>query len=68
MKKIKTNMTFGEILSEFPKVGAMLADRGLFCGGCPMAQLETIGQGAKAHGLDPKKLIKELNQELEKNE
>jgi hypothetical protein len=28
---------------------------------CGMAQSETLEQGAMAHGLDPKKVVKELN-------
>lgn len=62
-KKIKKDMTFRELLSDFPDAGEELAERGLFCGGCPMAQLETIEDGAKAHGMDVDKLVKELNEE-----
>jgi hybrid cluster-associated redox disulfide protein len=64
MKKINPKMTFSELLSDFPKAAELLAEKGLFCGGCPMAQLETIENGAEAHGIDAKKLIKELNSEL----
>ena len=68
MKKITKEITFGELLEEYPKATEMLAERGLFCGGCPMAQLETIENGAKAHGIDADKLVEELNSELEKND
>jgi len=61
VKKIKKGMTFSELLADFPEAATKLANRGLFCGGCPMAQFETIENGAKAHGIDPKELIKELN-------
>ena len=64
MKKITKGMTFSEILDEYPNAVDLLAERGLFCGGCPMAQFETIENGAKAHGIDAKNLIKELNLEL----
>jgi hybrid cluster-associated redox disulfide protein len=60
-KKITKEMTFTELIEEFPKAAEKLAEQGLFCGGCPMAQLETIEAGARAHGIDPSKLIKELN-------
>lgn len=63
-KEIVASMTFGEILNENPKAGEILAERGMFCGGCPMAQLETLENGAEVHGLSQKeleKLIKELN-------
>ncbi|MBU3912538.1 MAG: hypothetical protein KKE50_00440, partial [Nanoarchaeota archaeon] len=29
--------------------------------GCPFASMESIEQGAKAHGLDADELVKELN-------
>jgi len=60
-KLIKKGMTFAELLEDFPEAATKLANRGLFCGGCPMAQFETIENGAKAHGIDPKELAKELN-------
>lgn len=62
--KINKKMTFGELIKESPKSAEILAEKGMFCGGCPMAQLETIEQGAYAHGLSEKELdelIKELN-------
>jgi hybrid cluster-associated redox disulfide protein len=68
MNKIKKDLTFYELINEFPKAAEFLMEKGLMCGGCPMAQLETIEQGALAHGLDPKKLIKELNEMVKKNE
>ncbi len=59
--KISKDMTFAELMKENEGAAEKLADRGLFCGGCPMAQFETIENGAKAHGVDVDKLIKELN-------
>ena len=61
-KSITTDMTFAEMMSSDSKAAKKLADRGLFCGGCPMAQFETIENGASAHGVDVDKLIKELNE------
>jgi hybrid cluster-associated redox disulfide protein len=34
---------------------------GMGCGGCQFAMMETIEQGAIVHGLDVKKVLKELN-------
>jgi hybrid cluster-associated redox disulfide protein len=59
--KISRDMTFAELLKVDPEAGMKLAERGLFCGGCPMAQFETIENGARAHGVDVDELIKELN-------
>lgn len=60
-KKITKDMTFAELIVEDKDAAGKLAERGLFCGGCPMAQFETIEQGAIAHGVDVDKLLKELN-------
>ena len=61
-KKITKDMTFAELITKDQKAAEKLAERGLFCGGCPMAQFETIENGAKAHGIDVEELIKELNE------
>jgi hybrid cluster-associated redox disulfide protein len=66
IKKITKKMTFGELLEYSPKASKKLAELGLFCGGCPMAQMETIEQGANAHGLDPEKLVNMLNKQAGK--
>jgi len=65
--KISKTMTFGEVLHKNPEIGYKLAERGLFCGGCAMAQFETIEQGARAHGLNPDDLVRELNGEKKKS-
>ena len=62
VKKISKDMTFAELIVEDKGAAKKLADRGLFCGGCPMAQFETIENGARAHGVDVDELIKELNE------
>jgi hybrid cluster-associated redox disulfide protein len=60
-KKITRDMTFAEIMKLDEDAAKKLADKGLFCGGCPMAAFETLENGAKAHGVDADKLVKELN-------
>jgi len=60
-EKITKNMTFAELMVEDRGAAEKLAERGLFCGGCPMAQFETIENGAAAHGVDVDELLKELN-------
>lgn len=60
-------MTFWEILTKYPKAAEFFAKKGWGCFGCPMAAMETLEQGAKAHGLrgkDLDKLIKELQEFL----
>lgn len=59
--RITKNMTFAELIQTSPEAAQKLANQGMFCGGCPMAQLETLEQGAEAHGIDIDDLIEELN-------
>lgn len=71
MKKFKvsrdTNMNV--LLMERPELVGMLLSSGMGCMGCPMAQMETIEDGCKAHGMNDKdidKFIEKLNNEKEK--
>ena len=54
-------MTFYELIESNPDAARKLAERGMFCGGCPMAMMETVEQGAMAHGVDVDDLMSELN-------
>jgi len=60
-KKIKKEMTFYEIMQRNSKAGMILAEKGMLCGGCPMAQMETLEQGCVAHGVSINFILKELN-------
>jgi hybrid cluster-associated redox disulfide protein len=62
-KKITKDMTFAEIMELDRGAAEKLADRGLFCGGCPMAQFESLENGAAAHGVDVDELVKGLNKD-----
>jgi len=64
-KKITKDMTFAEILEIDRDAGMKLAERGMFCGGCPMAGLETLERGCVAHGVDVDEVLVELNSEDE---
>jgi len=58
---ITKDMTFGEVLQRFPKTFPIFAKYGMHCIGCSMSAYETIEQGAKAHGIDVKKFVDDLN-------
>lgn len=64
--KITKDLTFVELMMKDKEAADFLAEKGLFCGGCPMAQFETLENGARAHGIDPDKLIEELNSKRKK--
>lgn len=70
MKNLKitreTNMQ--ALLFHKPELAGMLLSSGMGCMGCPMAQMETIEDGCRAHGMNDKeidKLIERLNKEEE---
>lgn len=62
--KITRDMTFGELIQQFPDAAPVLANYGLHCIGCHIAVIETVEQGAKAHGLSEEQIdsmIEEMN-------
>ncbi len=65
-KEITKDMTFAEAIKLHPKSVEVFLKHGMTCVGCPMAIQETIEQGALAHGIEPKKLIEELNKKLKR--
>ena len=69
MHKATKETQMGELIREYPQAIPVLLKFGLHCIGCPMSALETIEQGALAHGLseqDINKLVEEINQVIEK--
>jgi len=64
-KKISKEMTFAEIVQLYPEVVPLLLKKDMTCIGCPMAMQETLEEGAIAHGINPDKLVEELNKKLE---
>lgn len=61
-KKITKKMTFAELTESNPEAVEKLLRKGMHCGGCPMAMMETLEQGCDAHGINPEELVKELNE------
>ena len=60
-KEITKKMSFSEIMEKNPDAAEVLFRSGMHCIGCGMAAMETLEQGALMHGLDPDKLVKEIN-------
>ena len=59
--------TFAELIAQCPECGDVLMEYGLHCIGCHLSPMESIEEGAKAHGLtgaQVDKLIRELNEKL----
>ena len=61
--KITKDMNFAEILEKNPDAAEVLFKSGMHCIGCGMAMFETLEQGAMVHGLDPDKIVAEINGE-----
>jgi hybrid cluster-associated redox disulfide protein len=66
IKEINKKMTFLEVMQISPEAAWVLMGRGMHCAGCHLAANETIEQGAIMHGINPDKLVKELNRKLKK--
>lgn len=63
-KQIDKTIGLMDLFEKYPNVGPILMKHGLHCLGCAMASFETLEQGAKAHGMDDKKIdkmVEEIN-------
>lgn len=58
--KITKDMTFAEIIQKKPAAIEVLYKAGMHCFGCSRMGFETLEQGCEAHGLDTKKILKEI--------
>ena len=71
MAKITKDMIISEALKQHPKLVEVFFEYGLGCMGCPMSQMESIENGAMAHGLSENEvedLIKAANKTIEDEE
>ncbi len=59
--KITKDMTFLEMLKNYPETAKVLKKYNLACASCMGAQSEPIDLGAINHGLDPDELLADLN-------
>ncbi|MEI7473600.1 MAG: DUF1858 domain-containing protein [bacterium] len=59
--KVTKDMSIMEIVQTYPETIEVFARNGLGCIGCAAARFENLEAGAKVHGIDPDKLINEIN-------
>lgn len=64
--KITKKMILGDVVREHPETVNVFLNHGLACVMCHMASQESVEDGAKAHGIDVSKLIKDLNKAVAK--
>jgi len=70
-QEIKKENIIQDVVEKHPDIAPVFFKHGMHCIGCPAARGESIEAGAKAHGLDDKKveeLVKELNKAVENSE
>lgn len=60
--KITEQTTILEVLKAAPQTRRVFDRHRMRCRGCQGAAAETVAAGAYNHGLDPKALVRELNE------
>lgn len=69
-QKITKNTLILEIAERYPQLVDILIEKyGFHCIGCSLSAVETLGEGAMAHGIDKKtieKMVVELNKVIDK--
>ena len=63
---ITKDMTISAVLEKYPDSAEIFFKHGLHCLGCMAAQFENIEEAARAHGIDAKKLLADLNAKVSK--
>jgi len=59
--KFSEDMPILEAVQKNPEVAGILQQKGMHCLGCVIARGESLGDGARAHGIDVTELMAELN-------
>ncbi|MCR4945962.1 MAG: DUF1858 domain-containing protein [Lachnospiraceae bacterium] len=67
MAQITKDTMIGELLTLDKDVTPILMGIGMHCLGCPSSQMETVGEAAMVHGLEPDALVNEINTFLGSN-
>jgi hybrid cluster-associated redox disulfide protein len=65
-KKVTKNMSIIEVVQKYPQTIEVFARHGLGCIGCAAARYENLEAGARVHGIDPDKLVNEINEVISK--
>ena len=64
--KITENMNIKEVIDKHPEVVPVFQKYHMGCIGCIAASFEKLSDIAVVHGIDVKKLVKDLNDAMEK--
>ncbi|MBU1136082.1 MAG: DUF1858 domain-containing protein [Nanoarchaeota archaeon] len=66
IKNISKKNSFAEVLEKFPESAEVFLEAGMHCISCPMAMMESIEEGCKAHGIDVNEIIEKINKKIKK--
>jgi hybrid cluster-associated redox disulfide protein len=61
-KEITKDMPIADIVKGHPETLPVFMKHGMHCVGCVAARFENLEEGAKAHGIDVDKFVKDLNE------
>jgi hybrid cluster-associated redox disulfide protein len=61
MSKITKDMGIIDIIQSYPETIEIFQKYGFGCIGCAAARFENLEAGAKVHGIDPDKMVEDLN-------
>jgi hybrid cluster-associated redox disulfide protein len=65
-KPIGPDMPLGEVISRYPETMEVFLKHGFHCFGCMGVGFEDLRAAAKAHGVKPADLLKDLNRAVKK--
>ena len=58
---ITKDMKIEEVVTQYPESTMVFMKHGLHCVGCHISALETVEEGAMAHGINVDALVEDLN-------
>ena len=64
MANVTKDTTVGEIIRKYSNGAEVLLGFGMHCFGCPVSQMESVGDAAAVHGIDVGFMLTKLNAEL----
>ena len=65
MAQVNKDMLIADVLKTDENMAGILMREGMHCVGCPAHQMESLGEAAMVHGIDPDTLVARLNAFLE---
>ena len=68
MPRVTKDTIIADVLKMDRETAPFFLNIGMHCLGCPSASGETIEQACAVHGVDPDKLVSDLNEFLESKE